>query len=138
MPALATQLEVTPTQLQTGLQSNFPAFACGVSDLPAILPQFQGLVQSLKVITGADFQDASSIPWASTSTTTLTLLFVIPGALLVLAGGLPLVGARQRAAVRPSRQRSPGTSGTSDTSATSETSSRASGDGADTHPSCVL
>ena len=102
LPALATKLKVTPTQLQTSLQSHFPAFARGVKDLPAILPQFQGLVKSLKVTTGADFQDASSIPWASTSTTTLTWLFVIPGALLVLAGGLPLLAARQRSERRSS------------------------------------
>jgi hypothetical protein len=95
LPGLATALKVTPTQLQSNLHSAFPAFARGVADLPVILPRFQRLVTNLQVTAGADFNDASSIPWSGAPTTTLTWLFIIPGLLLVFAGGVPLLVARR-------------------------------------------
>lgn len=94
LPELATALKVTPTQLSQELGKDFPAFALGVKNLPTILPRFQTLVRDLQTVSGTDFNDASSIPWASTPTTTLTWLFVVPGALLLLAGGLAFGFAR--------------------------------------------
>ncbi len=91
LPELATALKVTPTQLTSELGTDFPAFALGVKNLPTILPGFQTLVRDLQTVSGSDFNDASSIPWASTATTTLTWLFVIPGALLLIAGCLPFL-----------------------------------------------
>lgn len=109
LPALASALKVAPRQLQTNLGAAFPAFARGVADLPVILPRFQRLVTNVEVTAGADFNDASSIPWSGAPTTTLTWLFVIPGILLVFAGGIPMVVARRErervaAATAPTRR----------------------------------
>jgi hypothetical protein len=59
LPALAKALKVTPTQLGTTLNTAFPAFGRGVTDLPAIVPRFAVLVKDLQTISGTDFNDAS-------------------------------------------------------------------------------
>ena len=45
LPALATQLKMTPQQLQTFLGSNFPATAQALQTMPASMERFNGLVK---------------------------------------------------------------------------------------------
>ena len=45
LPALATQLKMTPQQLQTFLGSNFPATAQALQTMPASMQRFNGLVK---------------------------------------------------------------------------------------------
>ncbi len=45
LPALATQLKMTPQQLQTFLASNFPATAQALQTMPASMQRFNGLVK---------------------------------------------------------------------------------------------
>ena len=89
LPALATQLKVSPTQLEELLGKEYPAFAAGLAALPESLPRFDGLVGGIEA-NQANFNDADSIPWASTNTTTLLWLFIVPGGLLLLVGGISL------------------------------------------------
>lgn len=44
LPALATQLNMTPDQLQTMIQTRYPATAAALADLQASMTRFQGLV----------------------------------------------------------------------------------------------
>jgi hypothetical protein len=93
LPALATQLKVTPDQLGTTLAANFPKVATGIDQLPAILPRFQALVSGVER-NRANFELADSIPTASTPTTLLHWLFVIPAAVLVVTAGAGLLAGR--------------------------------------------
>jgi len=45
LPALATQLKMTPADLQTFLASNFPATAQALQTMPASMERFNGLVK---------------------------------------------------------------------------------------------
>ena len=94
LPALATQLKVTPDQLGQTLAANFPKVAAGVEELPAILPRFQALVTGVER-NETSFRLADSIPTASTPTTLLHWLFVIPAVVLVAAGGVGLLAGRR-------------------------------------------
>jgi hypothetical protein len=94
LPALAAQLKVTPDQLGQSLAANFPAVATGVSQLGTVLPRFQALVSGVEQNT-ANFRLADSIPTASTPTTLLHWLFVIPAFVLVISGGAGLLAGRR-------------------------------------------
>ena len=94
LPALATQLKVSPDQLGKTLAANFPKVATGMEQLPAILPRFQAIVTGVEA-NRANFRLADSIPTASTPTTLLHWLFVIPALVLVTAGSVGLLAGRR-------------------------------------------
>lgn len=93
VPALAGALKLSPTQFQSFMTQNFPDVAAGMGRLNEILPRFQTLVYGMEKNVG-NFQQASSIPTAGLSTTTLTWWMVIPGAALIVCGGVGLLSAR--------------------------------------------
>jgi hypothetical protein len=99
LPALATQLKVSPDQLGKTLAANFPNVATGIEQLPAILPRFQTLVTGVER-NGTNFRLADSIPTGSTPTTLLHWLFVLPAVVLVAAGGVGLLAGRRLGAGR--------------------------------------
>jgi hypothetical protein len=89
LPAVAGRLKATPAQLTDALNQISPAFAAGVASLPQSLPRFQALVRNIEA-NGDNFRAADAIPVASTKATTLLWLFLVPGSILLLAGGVPL------------------------------------------------
>ncbi|WP_009760387.1 hypothetical protein [Rhodococcus sp. JVH1] len=89
LPALAGALKMDTAQFQNFMSQNYPDVATGVGALNTVLPRFQGLVGGIEGNVGS-FQLASSIPTSHTATTTLTLWFLVPGAVLVAAGVLGL------------------------------------------------
>jgi hypothetical protein len=95
LPAVAGRLKVTPAQLTENLSQISPAFAAGVAGLPQSLPRFQALVRDIEA-NGGNFRAADAIPVASTKATTLLWLFLVPGVILLLVGGVPLLAARAR------------------------------------------
>jgi hypothetical protein len=97
LPALATQLKITPDQLGQAMAANFPAVATGVNQLGTILPRFQALVSGVEKNT-TNFRLADSIPTASTPTTLLHWLFVLPALVLVTTGGAGLLAGRRAGA----------------------------------------
>jgi hypothetical protein len=48
MPALATQLNMTPAQLQTFFTQQFPATTTALGNLPTTMNRFQGLVGTFR------------------------------------------------------------------------------------------
>lgn len=48
MPALATQLKMTPAQMQAFFTQSFPTTAATLNDMPATMKQFQGLVATFR------------------------------------------------------------------------------------------
>lgn len=90
LPALAAQLHVTPAQLSAQLAAGSPAFAKGMSDLPAISTGFGGLLATMQA-QQSNFQQADQIPTGFMAPTSMTWLFVIPGAVLLVLGGLGTV-----------------------------------------------
>ncbi|HXA29466.1 MAG TPA: hypothetical protein VN193_12070 [Candidatus Angelobacter sp.] len=97
IPALAAQMQMTPQQLSSYLAANFPATGKGMAALPSMLPFFTNLQDTMQA-QQANFQQADQIPTGFLPPTTMTVLFVIPGVLLVLTGLLGLY--------RPARVRS--------------------------------
>ena len=85
IPAVAAQMHMTPAQLSEYLAANFPATGKGMAALPSMLPFFANLQNTMQG-QQANFQQADQIPTGFLPPTTMTALFVIPGALLVLAG----------------------------------------------------
>jgi hypothetical protein len=72
-PALGAQLGMTPAQLGTMMNSQFPAVSAGMTALPTIVPTFQGLMTTLDqqrpLFTSADAiptknLPATTLPWA--------------------------------------------------------------------------
>jgi hypothetical protein len=96
VPALATELHVTPTQLVTALSQKYPAVGAGLHQLPTSLPYFNHLVAGLAA-QQQNFHLADAIPTKNLPTTTVHWLFVILG---VVAIAMALVGFlfRQRLA----------------------------------------
>jgi len=96
IPALAAQMRMTPQQLSAYLGSNFPATGKGLAAMPSMLPFFANLQNTMQA-QQSNFQQADQIPTGFLPATSMTLLFVIPGSLLVLAG---LFGLYRPARVR--------------------------------------
>jgi hypothetical protein len=86
LPGLASQLNVTPQQLNTMLAANFPTVATGLQQMPTILGRIDALVTAVSVDV-QNFRLADSIPTKDLATTNVEWQFAIPAALLVVAGG---------------------------------------------------
>jgi hypothetical protein len=89
LPGLAAALKVTPTQLSTSLATNYPAVGKGIAEMPAALAWFGNLATRIGG-QAADFQKAETVPVKGLAATTVPWMFVIPGALLVIAALLGL------------------------------------------------
>jgi hypothetical protein len=88
LPALATQLNLTPTQLVATLGTQYPAVQKGLAQLPATVTYVDHLLDEIQV-QQHNFQQADAIPTSNLPNTAVTWIFVIPGILvsiLALAG----------------------------------------------------
>ncbi len=100
--ALAQQLNMSPDQVQQFLGSQFPAMAGLLGGLPQLVPVFANVPPGLdhyKPLVDVmqanvtNYQQVDSLP----SFRLFTWFFVIPGILLVLLAGVPLLlGLRKR------------------------------------------
>jgi hypothetical protein len=107
IPALAKPLHMTPAQVQQFLATGFPAMAQLMANLPKLVPVFTKvppgldhylpLVRTMQNNVG-NYAKIDSLP----NFRLFTWFFVIPGVLLVLLAGWPLVTERRgRAVVAP-------------------------------------
>ncbi|MDQ1685338.1 MAG: hypothetical protein QOC82_2075 [Frankiaceae bacterium] len=78
LPALASQLRLTPQQMNTMLQTQYPAVAAGVGALPTIVPSFNGLVTTLDQQRDL-FASADAIPTKDLPATTLPWALLVTG-----------------------------------------------------------
>lgn len=105
--ALAKPLHMTPAQVQQFLGKNFPAMAALLGNLPKLVPVFTnvppGLDHYLPLVRTmqanvSNYAKIDSLP----NFRLFTWFFVVPGVLLVLLVGWPLVARRgQRAVAAP-------------------------------------
>ncbi len=93
LPALATQLHMTPAQLSAYLATNFPSVGTGMAQFSTILAHF-GSLQSTMAAQQSNFHQADQIPTAFLPPASMTLLFLIPGGLLVVLGVIGLTAPR--------------------------------------------
>ena len=70
LPALATQMGLTPQQMSTMMTTQFPAVAAGLGAMPTIVPRFDGLVTTLDQQRGV-FASADAIPTKNLPATTV-------------------------------------------------------------------
>lgn len=87
LPALAQQLNMTPTQLNSMLTQQFPDVAAGIQALPQVTPSFTNLVNTLDE-QRANFASADAIPTKSLPSTTVPWSLLAVG---VIAIGLGVV-----------------------------------------------
>lgn len=90
LPALATQLKMTPEQLQTFLGSNFPATAQALQTMPASMERFNGLVQVFDKNL-ANYNILKPVGLAS-----LILILMVVGGLVAGLGALTVLKGRRR------------------------------------------
>jgi hypothetical protein len=90
IPTLATQLKATPEQLQAFFGQNLPALAKGINELPQLQASFGGLQATMQA-QQANFRQADQIPTGFLPPTTMTVLFVVPGVLLLGFAGFGLL-----------------------------------------------
>ena len=93
LPALAQQMHMTPDQLSAYLATNYPAVGKGLAQFGSILPNF-GNLQATMQAQQSNFQQADQIPTGFLAPTSMTWLFVLPGAALLLLGLFGLVRPR--------------------------------------------
>lgn len=85
IPALASQLHLSSSQLQQIMSTKFPAVQTGLTQLPSILNNFDGfgvLLQSQLT----NFHEASTIPIKGVPLTTLPWGFLLVGVIAVVIG----------------------------------------------------
>lgn len=85
LPALASQLKMTPDQLATMMKTQFPAVAAGLSALPVITPQFTNVVNTLDA-QRPYFAAADAIPTKSLPATTVPWAFLAVGLVTAALG----------------------------------------------------
>lgn len=98
LPNLATALNMSPSQFQDFMQTNFPAVATGISQFDTVLPRFQNLTAGIEANVD-NFIDATSVPTADLSARTLTLFYIIPGAIAIALGGAGLLAGHRTSVV---------------------------------------
>jgi hypothetical protein len=90
LPALATQLRMSPTQLQQFLGQNFPATAAALASLPTALPRFQNLVKTFDQNLD-NYNTLKPVGFAR-----IIWVVLVAGMLVALAGAGLLVWPRRR------------------------------------------
>ena len=83
LPTLAAQLKMSPTQLNTMMNTQFPAVAAGVKAIPTVAPSFDGLLSTLNQ-QRPYFTSADAIPTKNLPATTLPWGLLVAG--VVTAG----------------------------------------------------
>ncbi len=94
MPALATQLNMQPAQLQAFLDQNFPATAAALSGMPASLGRFQGLVGTFQQHLG-DYKTLKPVSFVP-----IVWVMLVGGMALFVLGLAGIVTTRTRSAAR--------------------------------------
>jgi hypothetical protein len=89
LPALATQLKMTPEQLQTFLGTNFPATAKALQTMPATMERFNGLVKVFDNNLG-NYETLKPVGLAR-----LILILMVSGGLVAVLGAVSVVTARR-------------------------------------------
>jgi len=89
LPALATQLKMTPEQLQTFLGTNFPATAKALQTMPASMERFNGLVKVFDDNLG-NYETLKPVGLAR-----LILILMVSGGLVAALGAVSVVTARR-------------------------------------------
>jgi hypothetical protein len=87
LPALAAQMRMTPAQLSAYLASNFPSVGQGLARFDTILAHFGDLQTTMRA-QQSNYRQADQIPTGFLPPTSMTWLFVVPGAVLLVLGGL--------------------------------------------------
>ena len=82
VPALATALGTTPTELSASLAQQFPAVSGGLQGVPAITGRFDQVLATLSAERG-NFEQAASIPTASISPTSIPWVLLVVGVVLI-------------------------------------------------------
>jgi len=85
LPTLTQQLNLSPTQMNGMLNSQFPAVAAGMKALPTVLPTFNGLLTTLDQ-QRPYFTSADAIPTTNLPATTLPWGLLIAGIAVVGLG----------------------------------------------------
>ena len=88
-PAVAAQMNMTPQQLVAYLGTTYPAVGQGLASYGSMHTYFSQLLTTMTT-QQANFQQADQIPTGFLPPTSMTLLLVLPGALLLAIGGLGL------------------------------------------------
>jgi hypothetical protein len=88
LPALATQLNMQPTQLQAFLEQNFPAMATALTNMPASLGRFQSLVGTFQQHLG-DYNTLQPVSFEP-----IVWLMLGGGIALLILGGAGLLAMR--------------------------------------------
>jgi len=89
LPALATQLKMTPEQLQTFLGTNFPATAKALQTMPASMERFNGLVKVFDDNLG-NYETLKPVGLAR-----LILILMVSGGLVAALGAVSVVTGRR-------------------------------------------
>jgi len=84
-PALATQLNMTPAQMNGMMTSQFPAVAAGLQAIPSVAPTFNGLITTLDQ-QRPYFASADAIPTKNLPATTLPWALLAAGVVVVALG----------------------------------------------------
>jgi hypothetical protein len=90
LPALATQLKMTPEQLQSFLGTNFPATAKALQTMPATMERFNGLVKVFDNNLG-NYETLKPVGLAR-----LILILMVSGGLVAVLGAVSVVTARRK------------------------------------------
>jgi hypothetical protein len=94
LPAVATQLKVSPAQLQTLLAQNFPATAAALKDLPSSLGRFQALTATFDKHL-ADYKTLKPVSFEP-----IVWVMLIGGITLFVLGGAGIVITRTQPGTR--------------------------------------
>jgi len=89
LPALATQLKMTPEQLQTFLGTNFPATAKALQTMPASMARFNGLVKVFDDNLG-NYETLKPVGLER-----LILVMMVAGGLVAVLGAVSVMTARR-------------------------------------------
>src|SRR5665647_1994189 len=89
LPALATQLKMSPEQLQTFLGTNFPATAKALQTMPATMERFNGLVKVFDNNLG-NYETLKPVGLAR-----LILILMVSGGLVAALGAVSVVTGRK-------------------------------------------
>ena len=85
LPAMATQLKMSPAELNGMMGSQFPAVTAGMKALPAVVPSFDGLLTTLNA-QRPYFTSADAIPTTNLPATTVPWALFVAGVVLVGLG----------------------------------------------------
>jgi len=104
VPALATALHVTPSQLAATMATSYPDVVSGMQALPAIVGRMQGAVGLIEA-QASNFEQSASIPWSPGSMVGMFWAMMAPALFVALLGAAGVVAATPTGAVAVTRRR---------------------------------